>query len=75
MKVKTERPPAEVKIRQQSNSFMLRKISEKTVNTASNKELLKDPSIKQIVAPLNEENQSRTQLALSRTGSLTKNAS
>jgi len=54
---------------------MLRKISEKTVNTASNKELLKDPSIKQIVAPLNEENQSRTQLALSRTGSLTKNAS
>ena len=54
---------------------MLRKISEKTVNTASNKELLKDPSIKQIVAPLNEENQSRTQLAMSRTGSLTKNAS
>ncbi len=75
MKVKTERRPAEVKIRQQSNSFMLRKISEKTVNTSSKKELLNDPSIKQIVAPLNEENQSRTQLALSRTGSLTKNAS
>lgn len=54
---------------------MLRKISEKTVNTSSNKELLKDPSINQIVAPFNEENQSRTQLALSRTGSLTKNAS
>jgi hypothetical protein len=35
---------------------MLRKISEKTVNTSSKKELLNDPSIKQIVAPLNEEN-------------------
>lgn len=55
---------------------MLRKISEKTVHTASNKELQKDPSIKQIIPPLNEENQSRTQLAImSRTGSLTKNAS
>jgi hypothetical protein len=39
---------------------MLRKISEKTINTASNKELTKDPSIKQIIPPLNEENQSRT---------------
>jgi hypothetical protein len=54
---------------------MLRKISEKTVHTASNKELQKDPSIKQIIPPLNEENQSRTQLVMSRPGSLTKNAS
>ena len=54
---------------------MLRKISEKTVNTASNKELIKDSSNNQIIQSFNDENQSRAQLALSRTGSLTKNAS
>jgi hypothetical protein len=38
---------------------MLRKISEKTVNTASNKELIKDSSNNQIIQSFNDENQSR----------------